>query len=108
MALTSVLYIKNEKVNGDHVRPNRCYYWTHMQFKDAGEWKMAEELFNENSQDEFLIENDFYQGKLAQKRIQMDNPNNSMVLLRNEQDSKDLALIRILKANILWFLSFGC
>jgi len=37
----------------------------------------------------------------------MDNPNNSMVLLRNEQDSKDLALIRILKANILWFLSSG-
>jgi len=38
----------------------------------------------------------------------MDNPNNSMVLLRYEQDSKDLALIRLLKANILWFLSLGC
>jgi hypothetical protein len=49
MALINVLYIKNEKTNADHVKPNRCYYWTHMQFKDAGEWKMGEELFNENS-----------------------------------------------------------
>lgn len=84
MALTSVLFIKNEKVNAEHVKPNRCYYWLKMQLADPAEWKMGEEEFNENSQDGFLIENDFYQGKLAYRKIQMDNPNNSMVLLRYE------------------------
>jgi len=30
-----------------------------------------------------------------------------MTILRPEQDSKDLALIRIIKKNVIWFLSTG-
>jgi hypothetical protein len=34
----------------------------------------------------------------------MNNPNNSMIVLRKEQDSKDLELIRLFKQQVVWFL----
>jgi len=37
----------------------------------------------------------------------MDDPNNSMIVLRYEQDSKDLALIRLIKNQTVWFLLDG-
>jgi hypothetical protein len=37
----------------------------------------------------------------------MDDPNNSMIVLKHEQESKDLQLIRLIKADIVWFLKEG-
>ena len=37
----------------------------------------------------------------------MDNPNNSMIVLRKEQDKKDLELIRMFKDQVVWFLEIG-
>jgi hypothetical protein len=37
----------------------------------------------------------------------MDDPNNSMIVLKKEQDTKDLALIRIIKKDVVWFLQVG-
>ena len=37
----------------------------------------------------------------------MDDPNNSMIVLRYEQDSKDLELIRMIKKQVIWFLING-
>jgi hypothetical protein len=37
----------------------------------------------------------------------MDDPNNSMIVLRYEQNSKDLGLIRLVKQEVIWFLQIG-
>ena len=37
----------------------------------------------------------------------MDDPNNSMIVLRHEQQMKDLGLIRLIKKEVLWFLQLG-
>lgn len=67
-----------------------------------------EELFNENSQENInAIENDLYAGKKHKRTNQMNNPNNSMIVLRKEQDSKDLELIRMFKQQVVWFLQVG-
>jgi hypothetical protein len=58
----------------------------------------------EDNDDINFIENDFYAGKAKKKLAQMDDPNNSMIVLRYEQESKDLALIRIVKNQVVWFL----
>mmetsp|Transcript_30174 Transcript_30174/g.46116 ORF Transcript_30174/g.46116 Transcript_30174/m.46116 type:complete len:129 (-) Transcript_30174:6553-6939(-) len=55
----------------------------------------------------YNIENDFYKGLEHKKKTQMDDPNNSMIVLPYEQDSKDLALIRKIKSNVVWFLMSG-
>jgi hypothetical protein len=37
----------------------------------------------------------------------MTDPRNSMIVLRHEQDAKDLALIRFVKKGVIWFLKSG-
>lgn len=54
-----------------------------------------------------FIENDFYAGKAKKKLTQMEDPDNSMIVLRYEQEAKDLALIRIIKSVVVWFLQEG-
>ena len=57
-----------------------------------------EELYNENSQEHLnAIENDLYAGKKHKRTNQMNDPDNSMIVLRKEQETKDLALIRMFK-----------
>ena len=59
---------------------------------------------HESLDSEYNVENDFYAGLDKKKARQMDDPNNSMTLLRREQDSKDLGLIRCIKKDTVWFL----
>ena len=54
-------------------------------------------MYDENDDRDRNVENDLYAGLGMKKRTQMDDPNNSMIVLRYEQESKDLALIRLIK-----------
>ena len=108
MFLTRTMFIDNDPIAPGIVSKNRCYIWE----KLSKSGKMDKDVFDivANDPDDDVqnaLENDFYAGKAKEKITQMDDPNNSMIVLRYEQDSKDLALIRIVKKMVVWFLLEG-
>ena len=108
MQLAKALYISNDPISPGIQAKNRCYVWDRLVEQDKLPRVDEEELFNENSQENVnAIENDLYAGKKHKRTNQMNNPNNSMIVLRKEQDSKDLELIRLFKQQVVWFLQVG-
>jgi hypothetical protein len=103
MLLTRCMFIENDPISPNISNKNRCYIWEKLAKKQP--LANDDEIMDED--DIKIIENDFYAGKAKQKLHQMDDPNNSMVVLRYEQESKDLALIRLIKNNVIWFLQEG-
>ena len=95
MFLTRVLFIQNDPLSPGIQLKNRCYIWDKLSMKDREPLK--EDSFYDEANAEKNVENDFYEGLARKKRTQMDDPNNSMIVLRYEQESKDLALIRHIK-----------
>lgn len=106
MQVTKAIYISNDPVSPGIMQKNRCYIWEKLSPKkhEAG---MFDEEYHIEDDDLNFIENDFYAGKAKKKLTQMDDPNNSMIVLRYEQESKDLALIRMIRNDIVWFLLEG-
>jgi hypothetical protein len=107
MFLTRTMYVENDPIAPGISSKNRCYVWDRLAKNEGKAFAEDEEVFAENSADENLIENDFYAGKANKRKAQMDDPNNSMVVLRYEQEAKDLALIRMIKNAAIWFLQAG-
>ena len=81
--LTRVMHIQNDAISPGISNKNRCYVWERLKEPDMDEFK-EEEIFNENSDEDNNVENDFYKGLGRKKKYQMDNPNNSMIVLRHE------------------------
>lgn len=108
MQLAKALYISNDPISPGIQQKNRCYVWDRLVEQDKLPRVDEEELFNENSQENVnAIENDLYAGKKHKRTNQMNNPNNSMIVLRKEQEAKDLELIRLFKQQVVWFLQVG-
>jgi len=105
MLLTRCMFIDNDPIAPGIVQKNRCYIWEKLVPPKVDEENKYD--LNAEEEDANMIENDFYQGKAKDKLTQMDDPNNSMIVLRYEQESKDLALIRMIKKNVTWFLLEG-
>lgn len=108
MQLARVIYVQNEaRPPGSRIL-NRCYGWAHLSDPEPGAVLEEESNYAESSDDEDrAIVNDFYAGKKFKKMTQMDDPENSMIVLRHEQDTKDLFLIRKMREDMLWFLRHG-
>ena len=97
------MHIKNDPISPGISNKNRCYIWERLK-EEKGDQLKEEAYFNENSDDDIVVENDFYHGLGRKRKYQMDDPNNSMIVLRHEQQMKDLGLIRLIKKEVLWFL----
>jgi hypothetical protein len=78
------MYIENDPIAPGISNKNRCYVWDRLAKNESKAFADDDEMFAENSVDENLIENDFYAGKANKRKAQMDDPNNSMVVLRYE------------------------
>ena len=104
MLLTRVMYIENDNISPGISNKNRCYIWNRLT-ENAAEFQA--DMDHESLDSEYNVENDFYAGLDKKKKNQMDDPNNSMTLLRKEQVSKDLGLIRCIKKDVIWFLQVG-
>lgn len=107
MFLTRTMYIENDPIAPGISRKNRCYVWDRLAKNEGKTFADDDEMYAENSVEDNLVENDFYAGKANKRKAQMDDPNNSMIVLRYEQEAKDLALIRMIKSAALWFLQAG-
>jgi len=83
MFLTRTMYINNDPVSPGIMQKNRCYIWEKLtpKLKDDN---MFEDEYHVEDDDLNFIENDFYAGKAKKKLTQMDDPNNSMIVLRYE------------------------
>ena len=68
MFLCRTMYIENDPIAPGISHKNRCYVWDRLANKDAKVYENEEEMFNENSVDDNLIENDFYAGKINKKK----------------------------------------
>lgn len=100
------MYIVNDAVSPGIMQKNRCYIWEKLSTKAINDDQFEDDYHIEDDDLNF-IENDFYAGKAKKKLTQMDDPNNSMIVLRYEQESKDLALIRMIRNDLIWFLNEG-
>jgi hypothetical protein len=108
MFLTRCMFVENDPVSPGIALKNRCYIWEKLDKKEKEKREEGDSDDLADDEDELnFIENDFYAGKAKKKLTQMEDPNNSMIVLRYEQESKDLALIRMIKSNISWFLQEG-
>jgi hypothetical protein len=99
------MYIQNDSISPGISNKNRCYVWNRLKENQSDDLGAA--LENESLDSEYNVENDFYAGLDKKKKTQMDDPNNSMVVLKKEQVSKDLALLRLIKKDVIWFLQTG-
>jgi hypothetical protein len=97
MFLTRTMFIQNDPVSPGIAQKNRCYIWEKLGKKNEN----FDEEYQLEDDDLNFIENDFYVGKAKKKLTQMDDPNNSMIVLRYEQESKDLALIRMIRNDLV-------
>jgi hypothetical protein len=84
MFLTRTMYIENDPIAPGISHKNRCYVWERLGKKSDNVFEDEDQMFNENSVEENFIENDFYAGKINKRKAQMDDPNNSMIVLRYE------------------------
>ena len=108
MFLTRCMYVNNDPISPGIGLKNRCYVWERLKPKSEEEYRRQIEQYDMDADDAVnCVENDFYAGAAQKRLYQMDDPNNSMIVLRHEQESKDLALIRMIKTNIIWFLQEG-
>lgn len=103
MFLARCMFIDNNPLAPGIVHRNMCFNWSTLIIAnpnyDDGSKKTKDDLHQ--------IENDFYSGKAQLKEHQMDNPNNSMIVLHYDQETKDLELIRMIRSNIESFLLEG-
>lgn len=83
MFLTRVLFIQNDPLSPGIEFKNRCYVWDKLSMKDRDAIK-EDSFYDENNERDRNVENDFYEGLARKKRTQMDDPNNSMIVLRYE------------------------
>jgi hypothetical protein len=81
MFLTRTMFIENEPITPGIDPPNRCYFWLHL----GATIKPTEvEEYYEEEDDIHCVENDFYHGLRVKINNQMDDANNSMIVLRYE------------------------
>lgn len=83
MAVARVIYISND-IFSDTSITNRAYDYRRLRDPEPGQ-KLRDDSFHEDEESDGenkIIINDFYAGKAIKKKTQMDDPENSMILLR--------------------------
>lgn len=83
MSIARSMYIYNDPISPGIAQKNRCYIWEKLKKLKKDE-KGFDEEFHKEDDDLTSIENDFHAGKGKKKLTQADDPNNSMIVLKQE------------------------